>query len=259
MRRDLKILIGAVVAGGTLLGMEHGSEWLAGLSTFHVQDVDVAGATFVAPEEVVRLMALQPTSSIWEEKSVWAERIERHPMIRTVEVARRFPAGLRVTITERQPVALAPTPTLEPVDADGYRLPVDPSHHRLDLPVLSTRLTPARGARLVPEAVRDLAGEVGRMMSADTAFMQMVSSVRWGDDETLVARWTEPSVDFLLPRRASPARLREGLGALANAISRTPANPPHAIDLRFADQVVVRRASIDRRVAMLSRSPREED
>ncbi len=241
MRRDLKILLGAVVAGGTLLGVEHGSEWLAGLSTFHVRDVDVRGATFVSPAEVVGLMALQPTSSIWEEKSVWTERIERHPMIRTVDVARRFPGGLRVTITERQPVALAPTPTLEPIDAEGYRLPVDPSHHRLDLPVLSTGLTPARGARLVPEAVRELAGEIGRMMSADTAFLQRVSEMGWRDDGSLRVRWTEPPVDFLLPPGTSAVRLREGLAALADAVAERPTDPPEEIDLRFADQVVVRR------------------
>jgi hypothetical protein len=169
------------------------------------------------------------------------------------------PNGLLVTVTERRPIALAPTPVLEAVDAEGRRLPLDPARHRLDLPVIATDRRPPEDAQHFPEEVRVLAAELDHLMSADTAFLQMVSSVRWGDDETLVARWTEPRVDFLLPRRASPARLREGLGALANAIARTPANPPHAIDLRFADQVVVRRASTDRRIAMLPRSPRDED
>jgi hypothetical protein len=48
-------------------------------------------------------------------------------------------------------------------------------------------------------------------------------------------------VAFLLPPHASPARLREGLGALADAVAKSPASMPTAIDLRFADQVVVRR------------------
>jgi hypothetical protein len=101
---------------------------------------------------------------------------------------------------------------------------------------------PAAGARLFPEEVRILAAELDHLMNADTAFLQMVSSVRWGEGGTVIARWTEPGVEFLLPRRPSPARLREGLGALSNAMSRTPGNAPEAIDLRYADQVVVRRA-----------------
>jgi hypothetical protein len=56
----------------------------------------------------------------------------------------------------------------------------------------------------------------------------------------LVARWADPEVDFLLPYGLPQARLREGLIALADAIARAPGEMPIEIDLRFADQVVVR-------------------
>jgi hypothetical protein len=55
--------------------------------------------------------------------------------------------------------------------------------------------------------------------------------------------WTDPPVDFLLQPATPPARLREGLGALADAAAKTPERLPTTIDLRFADQVVVRRPS----------------
>ena len=241
MRRDLKILLATMVCGGVLLAYEHGKEMAVEMQTFRVRDVDVRGVNLVERDEVVALLGLEPTSSIWGDADVWIDRVERHPMIKEADVSRRFPGGLTVSVVERQPVALAPTPTLEAIDVEGYRLSVDPSRHRLDLPVLSTDVTPARGARLVPSEVRALAAEVGRMMSADTAFLQRVSELGWGEEGTLRVRWTEPPVAFLLPSGAPAGRLREGLAALADAVGRRPSDPPEEIDLRFADQVVVRR------------------
>ncbi|MEX2467960.1 MAG: FtsQ-type POTRA domain-containing protein [Gemmatimonadota bacterium] len=241
MRRDLKILLATLVSGGALLAYEHGKETVVDMETFRVRTVDVRGANLVGHDAVVDLLALEPTSSIWNDSDVWIERLERHPMIKDAEISRRFPGGLTVSVTERQPIALAPTPTLEPIDIDGYRLAVDPSRHRLDLPVLATDRTPARGARFVPSQVRALAAEVGRMMSADTAFLQRVSELGWTEDGMLRVRWTEPPVDFLLPAGTPAVRLQEGLAALADAMARRPMDPPEEIDLRFADQVVVRR------------------
>lgn len=241
MRRDFRILLGTVACAGAVVAWEYGGERMADLSTFEVRNVEVRGMHFVERDEVLGLLALEPNTSIWTDRAALEERVERHPMIRDAEVSRRFPGGLRVTVVERRPVALAPTPTLEPVDAEGVRLPVDPGRFRLDLPVLATSRKVADGARLVPREVRALAGEVGRMMGADTAFLQRVSELGWRPDGSLRVSWTEPPVDFLLPPGAPATRLQEGLAALADAVGKRPTDPPKEIDLRFADQVVVRR------------------
>jgi hypothetical protein len=241
MRRDVKILMGTLLLGGSLLTVGHGREALAGLGTFSVKTVEVRGSKYIEDDEIISLMSLSASSSIWDDHHVWIDRVERHPMVRSAEISRRFPGGLRVTVDEREPVALAPTPLLEPIDADGYRLPVDPSRHRLDLPVLATSSSPARGARLMPREVRELVGELRQMMNGDTAFLQRVSEIGWAPGGALRVRWTEPPVDFLLPPGTPGVRLREGLAALADAVSARPTDPPEEIDLRFADQVVVRR------------------
>lgn len=245
MRRDLRILLGTIVCAGAVVAYDYGSEAVADMRTFRVREVEVRGVRLLAEDEVRRMLAVQESSSVWTDPQVWVERVERHPMVKDAEVSRRLPGGLVVSVTERRPVALAPTPVLEPVDAEGYRLPVDPARHRLDLPVLATDREPARGARLFPAEVRALAGELGRMMSADTAFLQMVSELGWEDDGTLRVSWTEPPVDFLLPAGTPHGRLQEGLSALADAVGRSPTDPPEEIDLRFADQVVVRRTRND--------------
>ena len=77
-------------------------------------------------------------------------------------------------------------------------------------------------------------------MEADTAFLQRVSEVTWADEYALRVRWSEPSVEFLLPPDTPSWRLREGLAVLADALARAPDRSPRVIDLRFVDQVVVR-------------------
>ena len=241
MRRDVRILVVTVVLGATAQWGHRVPEAVARMETFRIAEVQVRGTRFLTREAVVETLGVTPETSVWTDKQVWVDRLLAHPLVRRAEITRRVPNGLLVTVVERRPIALAPTPTLELIDADGHRLPLDPSAYRFDLPIIATDRMPPAGSQLFPEDVRTLAAEVDHLMSADTAFLQMVSSVRWDDDGNVIARWTEPRVEFLLPRRASPARLREGLGALSNAISRTPSQVPAAIDLRFADQVVVRR------------------
>jgi cell division septal protein FtsQ len=153
-----------------------------------------------------------------------------------------MPRTLVVDLVERHAVALAPTPTLEPVDREGTLLPLDPAKRRMDLPILGLEEPPAPGSRLLPAQDRVLAAEVARLQDADTSFLQMVSEVAWGPTRnTMVARWSEPPVDFLLEPGAPASRLREGLAALGDAMARDPQRVPAVIDLRYADQVVVRR------------------
>jgi hypothetical protein len=242
MRRDVKILLTTAVLGAVAIGWPRAAEWMSGMDTFLIAEVDVRGLRYLSEEEVVGLLGVGPGTSVWGDPSVWADRVAIHPLVQKAEVKRRLPDVLQVEVTERIPVALAPTPALEPVDAEGYRLPLDPSAYRFDLPVLNTSQIPPTGARLVPEDVRRLAEEVWHLMSSDTAFLQRVSSVAWSDRGSMIVSWTDPPVDFLLHPGTSPARLREGLGALADAVIKTPERPPTVVDLRFVDQVVVRRS-----------------
>jgi len=241
MRRDVKILLTTAAFGAIAIWWPDVAAWIRGMDTFLISEVEVRGTRYLSEEEVVALLAVGPQTSVWGDPEVWTDRVAAHPLVQEVRVSRRLPAGLLVDVTERTPIALAPTPTLEPVDAEGYRLPLDPAAYRLDLPVLTTSLTPPAGARLVPDDVRRLAGEVHHLMMSDTAFIQRVSSVGWTERGAMVVSWTEPPVDFLIHPGTPPARLREGLGALADAASKTPGRLPTVVDLRFDDQVVVSR------------------
>ena len=242
MRRETRILLSTVALGALWAAGQEVPEAVASMDTFAVRDVSITGLRYLDRGEVLELMEITDETSIWTDRDRWLVPLREHPLVHDVSLRRRMPGTLELRITERRPVALVATPTLEPVDADGVLLPIDPAEDRLDLPVVMNSEPVAPGSRLVPRPTRELLAHVGRLAEGDTAFLQMVSRVSWGERGTLVARWSEPRVDFLIPAQASASRVREGLTILADAVGRFGGRAPDQIDLRFADQVVVRRS-----------------
>lgn len=238
MRRDLHILAGTVLFGVLWAAGSRVPEAMAAMETFRVADVEVRGNRYLDAAEVEALLRLADDASIWEDVDELERRVAAYPLVLEATVRRRLPATFTVNVVERVPVALVATPTYEAVDAEGVRLPIDPARFRLDLPVLEPPRRVAPGATFVPAETRRLASVVSRLTARDTAFLQRVSEVSWLDDATIRARWIEPRVDFLLPPDATARRFREGLAALAHAVG--GGHSPAVVDLRFADQVVVR-------------------
>lgn len=242
MRRDVRIILVTLLVAGLWTGGSRVAEAVSTLDAFRITDVEISGLETLDRGQILSLLDVTRETSVWGDLRGWEDRLRAHPLLRDARVRRRMPGTLVVDVVERHPVALAPTPTLEPVDRDGALLPLDPAERRMDLPILAVDELPAPGARLLPTRDRVLAAEVARLTEADTSFLQMVSEVSWGEARnTLVARWCEPPVDFVLAAGAPASRLREGIAALADALGRDPEHVPAVIDLRWADQVVVRR------------------
>ena len=103
---------------------------------FRVRSLRVGGLRYLSAAEVELAAAVPKDANLWDDTGPVAARLRAHPLIRAVEVTRRLPGTLVVQVEERVPVGLVPTPTLQPVDKDGHRLPLDPSRHPLDLPVI---------------------------------------------------------------------------------------------------------------------------
>ena len=239
MRRETKILLVTVAAGAAWAGRAPVVDRLGDLELFRVDDVQVHGLRYLEKGEVLARLGVGPETSIWGDVEAWRASVEEHPLVLSARVSRRIPGRLDVAVVERVPVALVATPVLEAVDAAGARLPLDPARHALDLPVLDVP-TPRGESRLLPERLRGLAAEVARLAGSDTTFLRMASVVGWEDAGSLRVNWTRPEVELLLPLGVPMARLREGLTALEDAAARRPDRTPSRVDLRYADQVVVR-------------------
>ena len=140
----------------------------------------------------------------------------------------------RAAAAQPAPVGLIASPLVMAVDRRGDVLPVDPADPVLDLPVLRV-MTPRADAFW---GMRILARDVARVADAAPEVFAVISEARIGDrDITLLLGDSEVRIRYQPP--IMEMRLRDAIVALNDAVARLEA-PPSEIDIRFADQVVVR-------------------
>jgi hypothetical protein len=212
---------------------------LAGSELFRVKRVELVGGRYLTLEEATEWTNVPADAHLWDDLAAWTERLAEHPLVRVAEVRRRLPGTLQLVVEEREPVALATSSKLEPVDREGRVLPLDPSAHAFDLPLIKARAQSAKdGAPAGP--VSTLAAETARLARIDPEFLALTSELSLDERGDLIARWIEPAVTFRFRPDVPAIRLKQGMLVLADAILRTGGELPGTIDLRFADQVVVR-------------------
>ena len=110
------------------------------MAFFRVRSVEVRGARYIQPSEIVQRLKVDTLASLWDDLTPYKLRVRSHPQVSDVTISRRMPGTLVVTIKENLPVALIETPAgLLPFDSMGKQLPIDPARTSLDLPIVATR------------------------------------------------------------------------------------------------------------------------
>lgn len=196
---------------------------LSRLAFFRVRRVVVAGARYTSPSDILHALHVDTTVSVWADVGPLQERVERLPEVRRAEIRRKLPGTLVVTVTERVPVALVPTPQgLQPYDEAGRLLPIDPSRSRVDAPILVRRDT----------AVLRL---LGSLRQQAPELYQRVSEVRRVGDEV------DLSLASLVIRAMADVTVRrlEDVEPVARDLTRRRLTVAE-LDLRYRDQVIAR-------------------
>ncbi|HEX9107907.1 MAG TPA: FtsQ-type POTRA domain-containing protein, partial [Longimicrobiales bacterium] len=130
-------LVGVLVLFGALTALATAApRWLRRADAFRVRRVDVVGTRYLEPHAVLAASGIGRSASVFDDPAPWRARVLRLPMITDATVERRLPSSLVIRVVEAEPVALAATPDLVPVDARGAVLPIPPGSADLDLPVL---------------------------------------------------------------------------------------------------------------------------
>jgi cell division septal protein FtsQ len=234
-RRRLFVVGTAALIGGTLpLWVPH---LLSRLPAFRVARVEVVGTRYVAPDEIVRLAAVDPHASVWDDTGPWELAVEAHPLVQDAHVRRRGLRTLEIRVTEDRPIALVATPALVPVNVEGRVLPLDPTEVALDLPVLGGTWNVDHGS-LTEAEPRRLAALLGELEAYDASFVEQVSEVTYrldGSVEILMLPAAR-TASILLPADA-PLR---GLRRVELALGDASAKSVSVADARFAGQVVLR-------------------
>lgn len=133
-----RVALALGVAAGAALLWVGGPALVRRLAFFRVRRVEVVGARWLAPETIVRAMRVPPRASVADPLVPYLGRIRAVPGVAAVDIARRLPGALVVTIRERAPVAYAPVDgVLTPVDALGRVLPYDARRGAESLPLLN--------------------------------------------------------------------------------------------------------------------------
>ncbi|WP_309049405.1 FtsQ-type POTRA domain-containing protein [Streptomyces sp.] len=195
----LRVLLIAV--GG--LALTAGVVWaLYGSSWFRVEDVKTSGTRVLTPRQVEAVAAVPvgaPLLSV-DTDAIEARLRKELPRIDAVEVARSWPHGIGLKVTERQPVLLMEKGgKFTEVDKNGVRYATVPTAPRgvprLDLaPAASPALRRFGPDRLLREAVR-VRGELPERIARDTRVVRVTSydsvtlelaggrTVLWGSSE----------------------------------------------------------------------------
>jgi cell division septal protein FtsQ len=231
-------LVALIMAGAW--GARAGARQMA---FFRVRSVEIRGARYIQPNEVVSRLQIDTLTSLWDDLEPLRQRVRGHPQVSDVRIERRMPGTLVVIVDENLPVALIQTPAgLLPFDSLGRPLPIDPSRSNLDLPIVAST-----------DPV--LLNLVGAIRAAEPrVFARIEEARRTGRDEillTLSPRAEDAGragANTATPR-AKTLRVRVPVGLSVERLAdifpvESDLARRHAlvgeIDLRYRDQVIAR-------------------
>jgi cell division protein FtsQ len=224
--RPLRLALGVVVALTLLASPLWGPPVLRRLAFFRVRRVEILGARYTAPADLLQRLRVDTTRSVWDPLEPLAERVRTHPQVESVTVSRRLPGTIVVRVTERRPVALVSGPGgLRAVDEHGRRLPLDPSRTPVDAPIITS-------------APRDpiVYHLLGAMQRETPQLYAQLSSIRAVGADELVLQIADVPVRTMtsvtLERLADIQPVRRDL-------TRRQLRPAE-LDLRYRDQVIAR-------------------
>ena len=203
-----------------------GPRALAHLAFFRVRRVEILGARYTPPAELLDRLRVDTTRSVWEPLAPLEARIRSHAQIESVTVTRKLPGTLVVQVLERHPVALVNGPGgLRAVDERGRRLPLDPSRTPIDAPIVTAAPRDTTVYHLLAEMQREAPALYARLSSIHAS----------GTDE-LVLQFSD------LPVRAMTnvtlARLGDIVPVERDLLRRELR--ASELDLRYRDQVIAR-------------------
>jgi cell division protein FtsQ len=195
------------------------------MAFFRVRHVEVVGARYVEPRDIIARLNVDTLASVWDATGPWKTRASAHPLVKEAEIDRKLPGTLVVRLVEHVPIALVPTAGgFRVYDERGVALPIDPTIADVNAPILAR--ADSALLRMLGNARRTAPGLYGRMSEVrrDGGGRELVVildslPVRALADVSLQRLQDAELVDRDLARR----RLR-----------------PTELDLRYRDQVIAR-------------------
>jgi len=219
-----KYVAGILLAILVVTAPRWGRANLRKLAYFHVRKLEIRGVRYLQPDDVVARLRVDTLRSIIDDVTPLEARLRTLPQVASVDISRRYPGTLIVTIQENLPVALVPRGDgLQPYDSTGRALPFDPSRATLDLPILTA---PDRGALRL----------IGELRAIDPAMFNRISEVAVQGADLVFT--LNSSLRVRASAGVAPQRFRDIFPVESDLASRN--ERAAELDIRYRDQVVAR-------------------
>ncbi|UCC74782.1 MAG: FtsQ-type POTRA domain-containing protein [Gemmatimonadota bacterium] len=241
----MAFLAGLLVVAGGIVGSIWGGRLLAQFDYFDVRRVEVVGARWLAPDSALRLAAIGPERSVWDDYSDVERRLVRHPLIEEAQVRRSGVHALRIVVREVEPIALVGVPELRPVLGDGTLLPIDPAGSSLDLPLLTMNAAAtADSTRLRGGAALRALEIFAKLQNVDPGLAEVISDFQLLDGRGLMTNlvMSQPARRLALPAEVDESLARRVRATLADLRNRGV--EAALVEARYADLIVVRREQL---------------
>lgn len=219
-----------------------GWNWLEGLD---LRTVRITGNVHAASEELLELARVDTgVALVSVDPRIVADRVKRHPWVKSASATRLPPGLLSIEVRERVPVVLVMNAEGLPaayLDGEGYTLPLTPEV-RYDVPLLKGVEPPSHQTRPIEDAV---VTELLRTLATIEPDEDVLISSFEMDATGQVSLRTEPihgrgSVLVRLGRHDFAERLSYLKAFWVEAILTRPDISYDWIDLRFDSQIVTR-------------------
>lgn len=238
LRRRAVPLIGVLAGVAALLA---GARWITTSPQFAVDSVDVRGASRVPVPRILAAAAIAPGTNLWTlDGGAVAARVSALPEIRRADVVRELPNRVTINVEERRPFTLVHAARLHWMDEDGHVLGEERRAVMPGAPVISglsedelasMRTAPGPKARAAVALIRALLRSGGALAAE-------ISEIDMSRSEGPVL-YTLDGVEVRLGTDDWDERLARLEGVLAQVATQEVSG----VDLRFKDQVVLRRGS----------------
>ena len=237
--RWLRVLGTVAATGGAAAAIVASGYWVLTTERFAVVAVEVRGASRVPPQRILEASGIVHGQNLWriDPERVRA-RLEEMPEIRRADVVRELPNRVAIVVEERRPFTLVHAARLHWLDEDGRVLGDETRAVNTEVPVISglseeelvtMRTSPGPRARAAIALIRAL-------LRTGSALASEISEIDMSRPEGPVL-YTVDGVEVRLGSEEWDERLARLEGVLAQVATQDV----HGVDLRFRDQVVLRR------------------
>ena len=240
-RRVISAMISSVLLAGVVGIVLSANGWKRDL---HVRAVRVGGNTLLTKAEILSLAAIPANENIYDlDLYAMRQRIQQNYFVKNADVNRHLSGELTLSIVERIPVATLVLNRLLYIDAEGYVLPSFRPERVFDLPVITGSMPLADclpGRRITDGPVREALDILAMSKCGADEFEQLISEIHIEPDSALRILTNESGIPVEFGRGDDALKIAMLEGFWNTYVLRRGASELTNIDLRFADQVVVR-------------------